>query len=158
MSGGAQQNANDETTEFNSNPSSVHSYAYAEDRNMRFRPHMEDTHCIVDKMGGDNSCGLFAIYDGHGGKRVSDHCADRFPIELRKELQKNPQDLCKPIIDIFSKVRNSRFKLTFVCIYRLTMNLDFLMRKVAARQRAWQSSVVKVPIMFYTAQISVIRA
>lgn len=106
MSGGAQSSAMDETTEFNSNPSSVHSYAYAEDRNMRFRPHMEDTHCIVDKMGGDNSCGLFAVFDGHGGKQVSDHCADRFPIELRKELQKNPQDLCKPIIDIFSKIDN----------------------------------------------------
>lgn len=76
----------EDETEFNSNSTSVHSYAYAEDRNMRFRPHMEDTHCIVDKMGGDNSCGLFAIFDGHGGKQVSDHCADRFPAELRKEL------------------------------------------------------------------------
>ena len=95
-----------DTGEFNSNPSSVHSYAYAEDRNQRFRPHMEDTYCIVDKVGGDPSCGLFAIFDGHGGKQVADHCAERFPIELRKELQKNPQDLCKPIIDIFNKVSN----------------------------------------------------
>ena len=90
--------------EFNSNPSSVHSYAYAEDRNSRFRPHMEDTYCIVDKCGGDPSCGLFAIFDGHGGKQVADHCAERVPVELRKELQKNPVDLCKPLIDIFSKV------------------------------------------------------
>jgi serine/threonine protein phosphatase PrpC len=25
-------------------------------------------HCIVDKIGGDPNCGLFAIFDGHGGK------------------------------------------------------------------------------------------
>ena len=25
-------------------------------------------HCIVDKLGNDPNCGLFAIFDGHGGK------------------------------------------------------------------------------------------
>jgi len=25
-------------------------------------------HCIVDKVGNDSSCGLFAIFDGHGGR------------------------------------------------------------------------------------------
>ena len=61
-------------------------------------------HCIVDKLGNDPNCGLFAIFDGHGGKQVSEYCAERFPIELRKELQKSPNDLCKPLADIFSKV------------------------------------------------------
>lgn len=66
---------------------------------------MEDTYSIVDKMGGDQTCGLFAIFDGHGGKQVSDHCAERVPVELRKELQKNPTDLCKTLTDVFAKVR-----------------------------------------------------
>ncbi len=62
-------------------------------------------HCIVDKIGGDPNCGLFAIFDGHGGKQVSEYCAERFPIEMRKELQKSPVDLCKPLADVFAKVR-----------------------------------------------------
>ena len=68
-----------ETGEHNINASSVREYAYEEDRNLRFRPQMEDSkqelfinsfsvHCIVDKIGGDPNCGLFAIFDGHGGK------------------------------------------------------------------------------------------
>lgn len=61
-------------------------------------------HCIVDKIGGDPNCGLFAIFDGHGGKQVSEYCAERFPIEIRKELQKSPTDLCKPLTDVFAKV------------------------------------------------------
>ena len=90
--------------EFNASASSVREYAYEEDKNMRFRPQMEDTYCIVDKAGGDTSCGVFCIFDGHGGKQVSDHCAERFPTELRKEIQKGPADLHKPLTDIFAKV------------------------------------------------------
>jgi len=60
--------------------------------------------CIVDKIGGDATCGLFAIFDGHGGKQVSEYCAERFPVELKKELAKAPLDLCKPLTDIFAKV------------------------------------------------------
>jgi hypothetical protein len=29
---------------------------------------------IKDKLGGDPTCGLFAVFDGHGGKQVADHC------------------------------------------------------------------------------------
>lgn len=59
--------------------SCVKEYAYDEDRNSRFRPQMEDSkfrnfvdffiaHCIVDGAAGDANCGIFAIFDGHGGK------------------------------------------------------------------------------------------
>lgn len=61
-------------------------------------------HCIVDKIAGDPNCGLFCIFDGHGGRQVSDHCAERFPAEMKKELMKNPADLTKPIQDVFSKI------------------------------------------------------
>jgi len=63
--------------------------------------------CIVDKVvPHDPSSGLYAIFDGHGGRQVSDYCAERFPLEIRKELMKNPADLCQPITDVFSKINN----------------------------------------------------
>jgi len=43
-------------------------------------------YCIVDKVANDPSCGMFALFDGHGGRQVSEHCADRFPVEVRKEM------------------------------------------------------------------------
>lgn len=57
-----------------------------EDKNLKYRPYMEDTHFVVDKLAGDPSCGAFGVFDGHGGKQVADHCAERFPDELKKAL------------------------------------------------------------------------
>jgi len=65
---------------------------------------MEDTHCIVDKLAGDATCGLFCIFDGHGGRQVSDHCAERFPDVFKKAMAGNPPDLIKPITEVFDKV------------------------------------------------------
>ena len=66
--------------------SSVREYAYSEDKNRQFRPDMEDTFCHVDKLANDQNCGLFGIFDGHGGKQVSEHCAETFPLEIKKEM------------------------------------------------------------------------
>jgi serine/threonine protein phosphatase PrpC len=69
-------------------------------------------HCIVDGIPGDPSCGIYAVFDGHGGKQVSEYCAERFPAEMRKELQKGHIDLCKPITELFAKVTFFHDKLT----------------------------------------------
>ena len=64
-------------------------------------------HCIVDKIvPSDPSSGLFAIFDGHGGRQVSDYCAERFPLEVRKELMKSPADLNQSLTDVFHKINN----------------------------------------------------
>jgi len=39
-------------------------------------------------VAGDPTCGLFGVFDGHGGKHVAEHCAEMFPLEMRKEMQK----------------------------------------------------------------------
>jgi serine/threonine protein phosphatase PrpC len=39
-----------------------------------------------DKVNGDANLGVFGVFDGHGGRQVADHCAERIPDELRKEL------------------------------------------------------------------------
>jgi len=64
----------------------VREYAYTEDKNRQFRPDMEDTCCHMDKLGGDDSCGFFGVFDGHGGKTVSEHCSECFPMEMKREL------------------------------------------------------------------------
>lgn len=76
------------------NPQAVKEYSYQEDRNQKFRPNMEDTYSVKDSFGNDTSCALFAIFDGHGGRQVSDHCADRMHEELRREVTRTPGDLC----------------------------------------------------------------
>ena len=68
---------------------------------------MEDTHTIVDKIvPNDPSSGLFCIFDGHGGRQVSDYCAERFHLEMRKEMAKNPADLSQPITDVYNRLNN----------------------------------------------------
>lgn len=68
---------------------------------------MEDTNCMVDKISpSDPSSGLFCIFDGHGGRQVSDYCAERFPLEMKRELAKNPADLTQSLLDVFAKVNN----------------------------------------------------
>ena len=50
-------------------------FALVENKNRKFRPGMEDTYCYKDKFNQNNSTGLFAVFDGHGGRHVADHCA-----------------------------------------------------------------------------------
>jgi len=37
---------------------------------------------------------------------VSDHCAERFPVEIRKEMQKAPTDVCTVLTTVFGKIDN----------------------------------------------------
>jgi serine/threonine protein phosphatase PrpC len=101
---------------YEKNASSVREYAYYEDKNYRFRPAMEDSklpyflitaiaHCVKDRLGNDPHSGLFGVFDGHGGKQVADHCAERMPEEIRKEAMKNPGDLSYAIEQVFLRVR-----------------------------------------------------
>jgi serine/threonine protein phosphatase PrpC len=50
-------------------------------------------HVVKDKMANDLTCGLFGVFDGHGGRQVADHCSERFSDEIRKEVLKSTGDL-----------------------------------------------------------------
>jgi len=86
------------------NCSSVKEYAYTEDKNRQFRPQMEDTCCHKDKLCNDQTCGLFAVFDGHGGRQVSEHCSETFALELKKEMQINSSDMYKVFENVFQKI------------------------------------------------------
>ena len=84
---------------------SVQEYAYNEDANSSFRPYMEDTYCAVDNFAGDTTCGIFGIFDGHGGKTVSEYIAERVPEEFKKQILINkPTDLVQIFEDVFLKI------------------------------------------------------
>jgi len=59
---------------------------------------------VKDKLNNDANCGVFAVFDGHGGKHVADHVAERMPEEIRKELAKCPGDLGPAIEQVFLRV------------------------------------------------------
>ena len=59
---------------------------------------------IKDKVGNDPNCGIFAVFDGHGGRPVADHCAERVSEELKKEIMKTSGDLSQAIDSVFLKV------------------------------------------------------
>ena len=56
-------------------------------------------YCVKDKLNNDLNCGIFAVFDGHGGKHVADHVAERMPEEIRKEIMKNPGGDLGPAIE-----------------------------------------------------------
>ena len=63
---------------------SVLEYAYTEDSNPKYRQYMEDTFCHHDRILSKGKCGLFGIFDGHGGKYTSQFCCEEFPKEVKK--------------------------------------------------------------------------
>lgn len=52
---------------------------FCEDRNLRRRMRMEDAHAFSYGWRGDSQSGLFAIFDGHGGKSAADWCGQNYP-------------------------------------------------------------------------------
>ena len=66
---------------------------------------MEDTYCCNDNFAGDVTCGLFGVFDGHGGSSVSEYLKERFPEELQTRIQyENPSDLVNIIEETFEKI------------------------------------------------------
>lgn len=68
---------------------------------------MSIAYCIKDRVGGDQSCGIFSIFDGHGGRQVSDHCSERIGDELTKEINKaQSSDLSNALEQVFLRIDN----------------------------------------------------
>jgi hypothetical protein len=57
-----------------------------------------------DRLNGDANCGIFGVFDGHGGRQVADHCAERVPEEMRKEIAKTAGDLSYGLEQVFLRV------------------------------------------------------
>ena len=80
-------------------------------------------YCIKDHIGNDHHTGIFAVFDGHGGRQVADHCAERMNDELKKEIVKNAGDLSSSIEQVFLKVIIFALFIQSL-IHAFSMNLD----------------------------------
>jgi protein phosphatase 2C len=49
------------------------------------RAYMEDAHAVV--VGLIDHLDFYAVYDGHGGKQVAEHCADTLHVHLKEQLE-----------------------------------------------------------------------
>ncbi|KAE8769845.1 putative protein phosphatase 2C 32 [Hordeum vulgare] len=55
----------------------------------RKRVEMEDRHVAAVALGGDRAQALFAVFDGHGGKRAAEFAADNMPRIVAEELERS---------------------------------------------------------------------
>ena len=95
----------EETGVYNKEASCCKEYAVNVDSNSKYRPYMEDTYTCNDNFAGDVTCGMFGVFDGHGGITVSEYLKDRFPEELRDRIvNESPSDLVKVIEETFEKL------------------------------------------------------
>lgn len=66
--------------------SSVKMVSGAEAMNAAYRSTMEDAFVVIDKFGGDDGTGLFAVYDGHGGRFVAEYLRTHLHDNVEREL------------------------------------------------------------------------
>lgn len=88
-------------------------FSHAEDANEEFRPYMEDGWKVIDPLpiharGQDGAWGLFAVYDGHGGRSEVDYCLAKHHEILLGELRlvAPGSDPSGALVSAFTKVDN----------------------------------------------------
>ncbi|CAI2377220.1 unnamed protein product [Moneuplotes crassus] len=95
----------EDTGVYNKEASCCKEYAVNENANSKYRPYMEDTFCCDDNFAGDVTCGLFGVFDGHGGSTVSEYLKERFPDEIKSRIEtESPSDLVAVIEETFEKI------------------------------------------------------
>eukprot|EP00930_Biecheleria_cincta_P037676 TRINITY_DN25886_c0_g1_i2.p1 TRINITY_DN25886_c0_g1~~TRINITY_DN25886_c0_g1_i2.p1 ORF type:complete len:374 (-),score=57.71 TRINITY_DN25886_c0_g1_i2:233-1354(-) len=82
----------------------------ASDANSDFRSYMEDGHYVADPLmqrpGSAESWGLYAVYDGHGGRSEVDYCEKQLHKVVVAELQSLApgRDACRVLETTFKKI------------------------------------------------------
>ena len=73
----------------------------AEDRNRRCRRTMEDAHACELNFGGIAGQGLFAIFDGHGGKAAAEWCGENISRLVLERLKDRNMSGSEALNDAF---------------------------------------------------------
>ena len=84
----------------------IKEYYKCENQNSNFRKEMEDiTYTNINFIENKNhSISLFAIYDGHNGKFVSEYLNKNIPKILYSKIEKNDYQIEKSIIETFKEI------------------------------------------------------
>jgi len=78
---------------------SVKNVAIACDLNPEFRESMEDEELYMDKFGGRNDCGYFAVFDGHGGREVVEYVTNHLHKHLLALLEEHAFTDCRQCLN-----------------------------------------------------------
>ena len=93
----------------NHNNEIIKDYYKSEDQNISFRKEMEDKSYIkiniIEKE--NHKISLFAIFDGHGGKLVSDYLYNNYEKTLISILEKNNYNIENSIKESFKEIDNN---------------------------------------------------
>ena len=97
----------------NNNTEIIKDYYKSEDQNKSYRKEMEDKSCIkiniIEKE--NHKISLFAIFDGHGGKLVSEYLYNNYEKTLISILEKNNYNIEKSIKESFKEIDNNLEKI-----------------------------------------------
>jgi len=68
------------------------------------RPNQEDRYTVVEQLPGSNSCGFYAVYDGHGGDRAAQFACTAMHERLHKSKAFAGKDLIAALQHAFNEV------------------------------------------------------
>ena len=73
-------------TSINNPNTLIKSFAYHEDKNLKYRKSMEDYGTTLPNLTSNYTTNLFGIFDGHGGTDVVKYIKDRLPLIIKQSL------------------------------------------------------------------------
>ena len=94
-------------TSINNPNTLIKSFAYHEDKNLKYRKSMEDYGTTLPNLISNYTTNLFGIFDGHGGTDVVKYIKDRLPLIIKQSLSSSPSSSMKTTLtNAFTQIDN----------------------------------------------------
>ena len=94
-------------TSINNSNTLIKSFAYHEDKNLKYRKSMEDYGTTLPNLTSNYTTNLFGIFDGHGGTDVVKYIKDRLPLIIKQSLSSSPlSSMTTTLTNAFTQIDN----------------------------------------------------
>ena len=94
-------------TSINNPNTLIKSFAYHEDKNLKYRKSMEDYGTTLPNLTSNYTTNLFGIFDGHGGTDVVKYIKDRLPLIIKQSLSSSPlSSMTTTLTNAFTQIDN----------------------------------------------------